>query len=151
MVSIISKRAAPGSWLVTWQFENEAFETLRTLAQVIQFKASERIFREGEPSDGMYLILSGTATVVRRSMSGDERIVGKLEAGNSFGEIGLLVASPRHATVIASTTLSAMKITAYALELLQNSAPDIAAMIYKALARSMAEQLMASHELRQPE
>lgn len=151
MVSVIGSRVETGAWVVTWKFEGSAFEMLETIAQPMQFRAGARVFREDDPSDGMYLILEGTATIVRRSESGEERIVGKLHAGHSFGEIGLLVEGARNATIIASSPLSVLKITSYMLDLLQNSAPDICYMIYKALAKSMAEQLLSTYDLQPPE
>ena len=68
-----------------------------------------------------------------------------------FGEIGLLIDRPRHASVIAKTDLQVLKITQYALQLLHQSAPDMAFLMYQMLARSLAEQLLNTSEMQRPE
>jgi hypothetical protein len=44
--------------------------------------------------------------------------------------------------VIAGTDLRVLKVTRYALKLLHESAPDMALMMYQALCRTLAEQLL---------
>ena len=51
-------------WLVTWGFGGEAFETLRAYADEVRFPAGATVFSEGDPSDGMYLVLEGMALVL---------------------------------------------------------------------------------------
>jgi hypothetical protein len=87
-------------WEVTWAFEGEAFETLRSLAQEKFYKARTNVFEQGDPPDGMYLVLDGFALVIAKDAIRDiERTVGIVQAGQSFGELGLLVEQPRMACI----------------------------------------------------
>ena len=58
----------------------------------------EKIVEEGKGGVGFYLILEGTAKVVRE---GNE--VAELAAGNFFGELSVIDGAPRTADVIAET------------------------------------------------
>jgi hypothetical protein len=73
--------------------------TLETLARQMVRRsapAGDDVIRQGEPGETFYVVESGRlATLV------DGREVGALGAGDSFGEIALLQASPRTATVRA--------------------------------------------------
>jgi hypothetical protein len=63
-----------------------------------EVKAGEILFREGEPSDSVYLILGGEVEVLREA--GDRRIrLGTRRAGQIVGEMGVIRDQPRSATI----------------------------------------------------
>jgi len=61
--------------------------------------AGETIVKEGDMSDAMYLILRGRVDIKDRA----GHVVRSLADGDYFGEIGLLLATPRTASVVAQT------------------------------------------------
>lgn len=61
--------------------------------------AGETIVKEGDMSDAMYLILRGQVDIKDRT----GKVIQTLGDGEYFGEIGLLMATPRTATVAART------------------------------------------------
>ena len=99
----------------------------------------------------MYLILEGSALIIRKTQSGEDRTVAIITEGQSFGEIGLLVDRPRTGTAAAGTDLIVLKITRVALDLLHKNAPDMAYMMYQVLARSLAEQLLLTRDMQTPD
>src|SRR5689334_2242686 len=105
MVDASRVQNSEGIWEVTWKFEDDSFETLQTIAEHHDFPAGTTVFKEGDPADGMYLILDGTVLIIRKTQAGEERTVAIVTAGQSFGEIGLLVERPRTATAAAGTDL----------------------------------------------
>jgi CRP-like cAMP-binding protein len=127
-------------WSVTWKIDNDWFGFLRTLAEERNYEAGEVIFEEGDPPDGMYLVVRGTASVNRHE-AGQNKQIGQILAGGSFGELGLLIDKPRGATVIAQTELLALKITPYVIDVLRRNAPDIGLLLFEVLARSLATQV----------
>lgn len=61
--------------------------------------AGETIVKEGDMSDAMYLILRGQVDIKDRT----GKVIQTLHDGEYFGEVGLLLATPRTATVVART------------------------------------------------
>ncbi|HEY6107102.1 MAG TPA: cyclic nucleotide-binding domain-containing protein [Anaeromyxobacteraceae bacterium] len=62
--------------------------------------ARETVIREGKPSDGLYVVLSGTLDVWKRKGPTDVR-AGALREGDVFGEMSCLRKTPATATVVA--------------------------------------------------
>lgn len=65
-------------------------------AHIVSFDDGDLILREGELGLGFYLVLSGSAMVVR---GGEE--INRIEQGGWFGEVALIENIPRTADVIA--------------------------------------------------
>ncbi len=75
---------------------------LRNVVAIVhrrEYSAKERIFSQGDPGLGMYVIESGEVEVIYCD-SGAEKSLAILEAGDFFGELSLLDESPRSATAI---------------------------------------------------
>jgi cytochrome P450/CRP-like cAMP-binding protein len=68
------------------------------------YQPGEIIIRQGDPAETFYILTSGRAEVIRRYPSGIETTIDWREAGEYFGEIGLLHDRPRTATVRAADT-----------------------------------------------
>ena len=73
-----------------------------------KIEAGEVLFRKGDPSNSMYTIISGTMDVLDSVSDEDacpgptsERLINRMKAGDVLGEMGLLRAAPRSATVTA--------------------------------------------------
>jgi len=66
----------------------------------IRFLAGQEIVRQGEPGSRFYIVNSGKVEVVRRTGT-QEQVLAILGPGNYFGEVALLQASERTATVRA--------------------------------------------------
>lgn len=65
-----------------------------------KFPAKNMVFQEGEPGDVLLVILSGRVKVLLSGKHGQEFILTMLGPGNFFGEMALLEAAPRSATVM---------------------------------------------------
>jgi hypothetical protein len=73
-------------------------------------EAGEILFREGEPSDSVYLILGGEVEVLRQA--GDRRIrLGTRRAGQIVGEMGVIRGQPRSATIRVVSDAKVSRIT----------------------------------------
>ncbi len=60
--------------------------------------------RQGEAAEEFFILVAGDVVVSRRDDAGTEHVVATLGPGDYFGEMGLLHAAPRNATVVASGT-----------------------------------------------
>jgi CRP-like cAMP-binding protein/cytochrome P450 len=76
--------------------------------KLIRYKPGEAIVRQGAPADMFYIITMGRAEVVSHRPGGEDLVLAQLGAGEWFGEIGLILGSPRNATVRASGDVEVM-------------------------------------------
>jgi CRP-like cAMP-binding protein len=74
-------------------------DTLAPLTQRKQFAAEQAVFFQDDPSDSLYVVLSGSAKVFRTSEDGRDRILMILRPGDAFGELAMIEGLPRSATV----------------------------------------------------
>ncbi len=82
----------------------EQIEILARDATIQKFLPGERVVRQGEAGQELYIILDGTAEV-RLQQDGRSMTVATLQKGQFFGEMSLLTGEPRSATVVAATPL----------------------------------------------
>ena len=65
------------------------------------FADGDVIFREGEPSDAAYLVISGFVQIVTGFASPYQETFATVGKGQYFGEMGAIDNSPRSATAVA--------------------------------------------------
>jgi signal transduction histidine kinase len=82
-------------------FSTEQLARVAEIAPRFHYRAGETIFKIGDPSGAMYLILSGKVKIYRSDEKGEEIILSKIDTGSVFGELALLSSEPRMASVTA--------------------------------------------------
>ena len=78
-------------------------DQLRVLATMVLRKSAPRsntIMAGGDPTDSLYIVLSGRLKVMMSDSDGKEVILSILGPGEFFGEMGLIDDSPRSASVV---------------------------------------------------
>ena len=70
------------------------------------FAEGQILFREGDPADGVFRLLSGTVDVLRE-LDSDLILLGTVGAGQLVGEMGVVENRPRSATVRAAGVVEA--------------------------------------------
>lgn len=82
---------------VSWFAEtpDEILAELATLLKLVEFQAGETIFHKGDCGDCMYIVVAGRVRV-----HDGERTLNYLGAGDVFGEMAILDAEPRVASVM---------------------------------------------------
>ena len=101
-------------------------------ATVKRFAPAAAIVRAGDAGDAFYVILDGVANVRR---SGKRTI--KLKPGDFFGELALLDAAPRVATVEAETEVLTMRLGRAGFQRVLEKEPKVAVSLLKTLAARM--------------
>ncbi len=87
------------------------------------YEAGDTIFSESEPGHEMYIIKSGRVKVIRNKDS-EEQLLSILGPGSSFGEMALIEAKPRSATVLAVEKTEVLMVTYTDLEQVLSSKPE---------------------------
>jgi signal transduction histidine kinase len=88
-------------------FSHIADELLRTIAdagRAVAVDAGEIVFREGDPGDSLYTVLTGELRISKQLADGSEIELRRAGPGDSFGELTLLDGGARSATVQSLTS-----------------------------------------------
>ncbi len=117
---------------------------LRDIANTMKertFPAGHALAEEGHGGVGFFVIENGQARV---TVGGQE--VGRLGAGDYYGEIALIAETPRTATVTAETEVTALGLTSWEFRPLVESNASVAWKLLEALAKKLrdAEQRTAA-------
>ena len=75
--------------------------------RVLEFRQGDVIVRQGAKADGLYFILRGDAEVTIGLPGGGTAWVADLSEGSLFGELAMIRATPRNATVTAKSPVEA--------------------------------------------
>ena len=112
------------------------------LAQVALISGEENreqgdeIFAEGEAGDALYLVLDGKVRVHR-----GDRVIAELGERECFGEMAILDAAPRSATVSALANTNLLKITREDFQDIMSEKPEIAQGVIKVLTRRLRDAI----------
>lgn len=102
------------------------------------FGAGERIFSQGEDCSEIYIVLDGEVEI--RVAEGAE-VVGAVTSGECLGEAAFLTSSAHSAAATARTEVRAAVLGKGDLTELVRQRPDIGVVLYRNLARGLAEKL----------
>ena len=103
------------------------------------FPKGRVIVTEGEPSQSLYILLSGRAKVQRSDTEGKEVILAVIGPGECFGEMSLIDESPRSASVITIETSDFMAINKESFKSMMMSSPEMCLRIMAGLVRRLRE------------
>src|SRR5471032_817686 len=83
------------------EFSDADLVAVASLAQTRRYAKPAVLVYEGDPGDALFIVTAGNVAVTRVSNDGKETILSILKDGDFFGEMGVLDASPRSATIKA--------------------------------------------------
>jgi CRP-like cAMP-binding protein len=107
----------------------------RTIARHVQtasFPRDTDLVIEGEPGDALFVILSGTASVVR-----DGTEVAEVGEGSYFGELAILDGAPRSATIRTKSDVKVAVLGIRMFRTLLREVPDLAEQLLVGLAEQL--------------
>ena len=107
------------------------------------FKKNEVVFREGEFGKSFFQIVEGTAGIYLHYGEEEQRKLTEMTAGQFFGEMAVIEAWPRSATVVAEDELQVIEIEENNLNLYFKEQPDKILALMKQLGnriRSLTEE-----------
>jgi CRP/FNR family cyclic AMP-dependent transcriptional regulator len=88
------------------EFEKQMFANMDH--SLIAFNKGDMIVKEGEQFTSLYLILKGTVIITKTDFQSP---LGKLRAGQVFGEMSFLSKKPRYSSVIANERVFVIRMT----------------------------------------
>jgi CRP-like cAMP-binding protein len=116
-------------------------------AAVLDISPGATITREGITEDAFFVLLSGEATVSVATDAESPIEVGIVRPGETLGELGALLNTPRTATVIASRPCRLLRFDTAALEALFAGSPHFGLALSRELAQRLKQALAMKNEL----
>ena len=132
-------------WLDTPIFEginqNECLKLANEMP-IRRYDIDEAVFTQGEIGIGACLILKGSVKICA-----GEKVLATMLEGDFFGEVALVIESPRTATAIASAESEIVFFLRPQLEQLLSQSPRLGSRLMQNLARVMANRLGSTNAL----
>jgi CRP-like cAMP-binding protein len=89
--------------------ESELAKIARLLKET-KFSENDLIFSQGDPGDGLYIVLQGRVRIASSDSFGRERVLAFYGPGEFFGDMAVLTGGPRSASASASTDVRLLQL-----------------------------------------
>lgn len=96
-------------------FAAQSLDALTASAEVVTLPAGRTLFRQGDVSDDLYLLVRGAAYVLAEQPDGEPKILDEVGGGALLGEIAMLSGEPRSASVRTASAATLVRIRRDAL------------------------------------
>jgi CRP-like cAMP-binding protein len=118
----------------------QELEILKLYLHERHYLAGEIVFDEGEVGEGVYIVISGKFSATRKGMLKKKKL-GEILPGECFGEIALLEATPRLATVVAEEASVVLAMFRPELERLAEARPRLGFKVAVQVAQLVAHRI----------
>jgi CRP-like cAMP-binding protein len=132
-------RAFPTPENVLSVLPKELSAALFAAARPRHLKADQTLFTAGDPGDGCYRVETGILKVTVVSASGKERILAILGPGALVGELAMIDAQPRSASVVAARDSDVSYISRHTFEAVAEAHPEVYRHIVNLLVRRLRD------------
>ncbi|TAL09646.1 MAG: diguanylate cyclase [Nitrospirae bacterium] len=126
-------------------------QLLNLVAQATEkiFTAGNVVIHQGEPTDSLYVVLSGQMRVVQSTVESpvSGQVLAEVGYGEIFGEMGVLTEQPRSATVVAVEHTRCLALAPDDFMKVLQRTPEMAIAVLRMLARRLyhADRLLARY------
>lgn len=110
------------------------------------YRSGETIFREGEPGNRLFIIVSGSVRISRDIPNAGEEALAVLRPGTCFGEMSVLDRSERSTDAIAAEDCVLATITRPDLEMLLEFDKELAFVVLRSFVRMLSARLRATND-----
>jgi CRP-like cAMP-binding protein len=121
-------------------------EAVAGIVQSKEIAAAAELFREGDPGDGLYLVVTGEIEVIKRGPAGEHSLA-KLGPGGVLGEMSLVTSDARSATGRALVKTTVLHLPVREFRGLLDSGSTAALRIAAAIAEVLARRLAAMNAM----
>lgn len=117
----------------------ELAAALFAAARSHHLKADQTLFMAGDPGDGCYRVETGLLKVTVMSASGRERILAILGPGALVGELAMIDAQPRSASVVAARDSDVSYISRLTFDAVAEAHPEVYRHVVNLLVRRLRD------------
>lgn len=132
------------------EISEDALDALAGVCEVTELHAGQALFYEGDDSDSLFLVKSGTVKIVKAGSEGDEDVA-KIGSGSQLGEMTFLHESEngyekRTATAEAIETTQLLKIPFSFLKKRVTEDAEFGRAFYRSIARNLSARIQKTDE-----
>lgn len=116
-------------------FTRLAPEDLEKIAEITDeqlFSSQDLLFREGEPGNALYILVSGKVEVIKKTGDGDA-LLAERSVGDFVGEMAILESAPRSATVKAIGDVRVLVLDGAAFDAILLDRPQVAVSVLRSM------------------
>ena len=117
----------------------EWIEAIAEMARWISVPGGSILFKKGQPSDFIYVVVSGLFGIVDENSAGVGHTIARLGPGEIIGEMGCITGEPRSATVCALRSSEVIGVPWSAIEKYAETDPGALLSICKTLVQRLAQ------------
>lgn len=114
-------------------------QALRQIAQERQFSAGQEIFRQGDPGDGIYIVIQGLVEIAHASEPSHRRIFSRFGPNEIFGEMAVIENLPRSAEATAAQDTRVYFISQDGMLARLQQSPQLAFTLLKEISRRLRD------------
>lgn len=119
----------------------EAARTISDKFKKVSIIGGQTLFDQGDPGDALYLVLSGSASIVLNLPNGNTLHLRTMRTGAVFGEMALYTGAPRSASTLVKNDSFFYRLDQDAFDDLSTVYPAEAGLFHAFIVRLMAERL----------
>ncbi len=128
----------------------EALLSVYSAIKVQTFRVSQLLMQQGHPGDSLYLIALGEVVVFTTDAQGQNAEIARVAEGTLLGEMALVSAEPRSASVVAAGPVVAAVLESQALAALGRSEVTLMAVLDRFARERVLKNLLSTSPLFQP-
>ncbi|MCY0147035.1 SulP family inorganic anion transporter [Hoeflea sp. G2-23] len=121
--------------------DDRAVPVISSYFHRLSIAAGEVLFEQGQSGDSLYLILSGSVSIVINLPGGQSLTVRTMRAGSILGEMAVYTGSPRSASALARQDCALFCLSVESYHRLVSESPAEAGVFASCIVKLMAERL----------
>lgn len=133
-----NRRRAEQEWLA---FEQEILVELEQSADWVTLERGRYLFRQGDPPDGAYVLVSGLLRVSVEDSKGGERTIARIRQGEILGEMALITHEVRSASISALRDCELFRLPARVFALVTEKYPRSVLNVYRTVTSRFRDSL----------
>ncbi|GAB3559767.1 patatin-like phospholipase family protein [Spirosoma fluminis] len=113
------------------QFDTAMLAMLEPMLEWVEISGGEVLFRQHEPGDCLYFVISGRLQAYIIDKQGNHQVMGEIIRGETVGEMAIFTGDPRSATIVALRDSVLVKLSQNAFEQVIAAYPAVAINVTK--------------------
>lgn len=132
------------------QLGAEAFERVAGALELRRLQHGQVVVRQGEPGDSFFVVAQGRVRISREDKLGEVQELAQLGEGSVLGEMAVIAAELRTASVHAEGSADLLVFTRDALSATADDLPQVAAVLERFATERMVKNLLATNPFFKP-